>query len=99
MENKKVPMQGRDPGQSVGEKKIKKGRLFSGVVVSDKMDKTIIVSINRYKEHPKYKKRYKISKKYKVDDQKNEFKTGDKVTIQEVRPISKDKRWVALKKI
>lgn len=51
------------------------------------------------KEHPKYKKRYKISKKYKVDDQKNEFKTGDKVTIQEVRPISKDKRWVALKKI
>ncbi len=77
----------------------KKGRLLSGIVVSNKMDKTIVVLINRYKEHPKYKKRYKISKKYKVDDKKNEYKKGDKVIIQECRPISKDKKWKVVKKI
>ena len=48
------------------ENKEKKGRSLKGVVVSDKMDKTIVISVNRYKEHPKYKKRYKISKKYKA---------------------------------
>ena len=73
--------------------------LLSGIVVSDKMDKTIVVLIDRYKEHPKYKKRFKISKKYKVDDRKNEYKEGDKVIIQEVKPISKGKKWIVNKKI
>lgn len=75
-----------------------KGRLFKGVVVSDKMDKTITVLINRYKKHPKYKKRYKVSKKYKVHDEKNEHKKGEIVIIQECKPISKDKKWIVLNK-
>jgi len=70
-----------------------KGRLLKGVVVSDKMDKTIVVLVNRYKEHPKYKKRYRVSKKYKAHDQKNEYKIGDQVVIHESKPISKDKKW------
>jgi small subunit ribosomal protein S17 len=76
----------------------KKGRLFRGVIVSDKMDKTVVVLVNRYKEHPKYKKRYKISKKYKAHNEKNEYKIGDRVVIQENRPISKDKRWIVVTK-
>ncbi len=77
----------------------KKGRLLKGTVVSDKMDKTVVVLVSRYKEHPKYKKRYKAGKKYKAHDQKNEYKVGDKVVIQENRPISKGKRWRVIKKI
>jgi len=76
-----------------------KGRLLKGVITSDKMDKTVVVLINRYKKHPKYKKRYKVSKKYKADDPKNKYKIGNKVIIQETRPISKDKRWKVIKKI
>lgn len=64
-----------------------------GIIISDKMDKTIVVSVSRLKQHPKYKKRYKIDKKYKVHDPKNKFKTGDKVEFIECRPISKDKKW------
>jgi small subunit ribosomal protein S17 len=66
---------------------------FSGVVVSDKMDKTITVRVDGVKIQPKYKKRYTVSKKYKVHDEKNKFKEGDKVEFIECRPISKDKRW------
>ena len=77
----------------------RKGRLLKGVVVSDKMDKTIIVSVSRIKKHPKYKKRYQVNKKYKVDDAKNEYKIGDKVIIKESRPISKDKKWRVNKKL
>jgi small subunit ribosomal protein S17 len=68
-------------------------RRFNGIVVSDKMDKTITVKVDRVKVHPKYKKRYTVSKKYKVHDEKNKFKEGDKVTFVECRPLSKDKRW------
>lgn len=75
----------------------KKGRFFKGVVVSDKMDKTVVVLVNRYKKHPKYKRRYKVSKKYKVHDEKNEYKKEDKVIIQECRPISKNKKWKVIK--
>jgi len=66
---------------------------FSGVVVSDKSDKTIVVKVDRVKIHPKYHKRYKVSRKYKVHDENNEFHTGDKVTFVECRPLSRDKRW------
>ncbi|MCK4554215.1 30S ribosomal protein S17 [Candidatus Parcubacteria bacterium] len=69
---------------------------FDGIVVSDKMDKTIVVKVDRVKIHPKYKKRYTVSKKYKVHDEKNKFKEGDKVSFVECRPLSKDKRWRAL---
>lgn len=67
-----------------------------GVVVSDKMDKTIVVEIVTLKTHPKYKKKYKSSKKYKAHDEENKFKVGDKVVIVESRPYSKDKRWLAI---
>lgn len=71
-------------------------RKVVGVVVSDKMDKTIVVETIRLKTHPKYKKQYKVSKRYKAHDEKNQFKEGDKVVIVETRPLSKDKKWIAL---
>jgi len=72
-------------------------RTMKGVVVSDKMDKTVVVKVNTTKTHPKYLKRYKVSKKYKAHDEKNEFKIGDQVLIVEARPMSKEKRWEARK--
>ena len=66
---------------------------FNGTVLSDKMDKTIVVKVDSVKIHPKYKKRYTMSKKYKVHDEKNKFKVDDKVIFIECRPLSKDKRW------
>jgi len=66
---------------------------FNGVVVSDKMDKTISVRVERVKIAHKIGKRYGVSKKYKVHDEKNQFKEGDKVTFVECRPLSKDKKW------
>lgn len=71
-------------------------RILKGVVVSDKMDKTIVVLVERIKKHPKYKKRYLVSKKYKVHDPERKYHMGDKVQIQECRPISKEKRWIVL---
>lgn len=68
-------------------------KTLAGEVVSDKMDKTVVVQVTTRKPHPKYKKRVKISKKYKAHDEENKCKTGDSVTIMETRPISKDKRW------
>lgn len=68
-------------------------RKFTGVVVSDKNDKTIVVKVESVKIHPKYKKRYTVSRKYKVHDEKNVYKNGDKVSFIECRPLSRDKRW------
>lgn len=70
-----------------------KGKFLKGVVVSDKMDKTVVVSVSRFVKHPLYGKFYKISKKYKAHDEGNVSKVGDKVEIIETRPISKDKRF------
>jgi small subunit ribosomal protein S17 len=69
---------------------------LSGTVVSDKMDKTIVVNVTRYVAHKKYGKYFKIDKRYKAHDEANEFKVGDKVTIVEVKPISKDKHFKVL---
>ena len=74
-------------------------RQLIGTVVSDKMQKTIVVEIERIKEHTKYKKSYKISKRYKAHDEKGEYKEGDKVVIEECKPLSKDKRWKVIKKV
>ncbi len=74
-------------------------RTLKGTVVSDKMEKTVVVEVMRLRVHPKYKKRYKVSKRYKAHDEKNEYKTGDKVIIQETSPRSKEKRWTVVKKI
>lgn len=74
------------------------GKILKGVVVSDKMDKTVVVSISRFVKHPLYGKFYKVSKKYKAHDEENKYKTGDKVEIIETRPISKDKRFKVISK-
>lgn len=69
---------------------------MEGVVVSDKMKGTIVVSVSRFVKHKKYGKFYKITKKYKADDPGNQHKAGEKVAIVETRPISKDKRFKVL---
>ncbi len=74
------------------EKQLKKRRLL-GIVVSDKMEKTRVVAVTRLKKHPKYLKYYKKTTKFKAHDEKNEYKTGDKVVIEETRPLSRGKRW------
>ncbi|MGC9610990.1 MAG: 30S ribosomal protein S17 [Minisyncoccia bacterium] len=74
-------------------------RKIKGTVVSDKMQKTRVVAVTRLVEHPRYGKRYKITNRFKAHDEKNEYKTGDKVMIQEIRPMSKDKRWIIVGKI
>ena len=68
-------------------------RIMQGVVVSDKMEKTIVVNVERKFPHPLYKKFIKRSKRYHVHDEDNQFKMGDIVKIQECRPLSKSKRW------
>jgi len=72
---------------------------LTGTVISNKMQKTVVVSVERLKEHPKYKRRFRVHKKYKAHDEKGEYKVGDKVIIEECRPISKDKRWRVIKKV
>ena len=71
-------------------------RILQGTVVSDKGDKTIIVLVERRVMHPVYKKFIRQSKRYAAHDENNQFKTGDNVSIEESRPISKRKRWVVL---
>lgn len=75
------------------EKSTSKQRQFQGIVVSAKMDKTIVVKVSNLKKHPKYQRRYSVSKKFKVHDEKKQYKEGDKVTFAECRPLSRDKRW------
>jgi small subunit ribosomal protein S17 len=64
-----------------------------GKVVSDKMEKTIVVAVETHKKHPLYHKRIKYTKKFKAHDENNEAKIGDTVRIMETRPLSKDKNW------
>ena len=64
-----------------------------GLVVSDKMEKTVVVSIERRVQHPVYGKMVRRTKRFKAHDERNEAKTGDTVRIMETRPMSKDKRW------
>lgn len=70
-----------------------KGKQLSGVVVSDKMKDTVVVKVSRFIKHPKYGKFLNTDKKYKADDKGNTKKIGDKVTIEECAPISKDKHF------
>ena len=72
---------------------------LQGEVISTKMQKTVVVRVDRVFLHPKYKKRYKVSKKYKAHNILKDVKEGDKVLIEESRPISKEKRWRVVKKI
>ena len=75
----------------VTERNLRKTRV--GKVVSDKMDKTIVVAIEDNVKHPKYGKVVKRTVKLKAHDENNECATGDKVSVMETRPLSKDKRW------
>jgi small subunit ribosomal protein S17 len=71
-------------------------RLLQGVVTSDKGNKTVTVQVDRRVQHPIYKKTVTKSKKYYAHDENNQSKVGDKVTIQESKPISKLKRWIVV---
>lgn len=68
-------------------------RKLKGIIVSNKMLKTAVVRVDRLKKHPKYKKYFKISKRLKAHINSGEYNTGDEVIVQEMRPLSKDKKW------
>jgi small subunit ribosomal protein S17 len=70
-----------------------KRKVREGLVVSDKMDKTVVVAVETRKVHPLYKKAVRVTKRYKAHDENNACKIGDKVKIVETRPLSKEKSW------
>ena len=72
---------------------------LQGIVVSDKMQKTVVVKVESVKEHPKYKRRYKTHKKYKAHDESAQYHVGDTVVIEETNPISKDKHFKVIGKV
>lgn len=72
---------------------------LEGIILSDKMKKTAVVKVARKKTHPKYKKIYTVHKKYKAHCEIEGLKVGDKVVIEECRPISREKKWRIIKKI
>ncbi len=74
-------------------------RRLTGTIVSDKMDKTVVVSVETVTQHPIYRKKYAAHNKFKAHDPKNEYHTGDVVEIEETRPLSRDKRWRVVAKI
>lgn len=74
-------------------------RKLVGVVISDKMQKTVVVRVDRSKQHPRYKKYHTVSKKFKAHDEENKYKVGDTVVIEATRPLSKEKRWTVISKI
>jgi len=76
-----------------GKKERGKAKIREGIVVSDKMDKTVVVAVTRQVKHPAYGKYIRITKKYLAHDAKDSCKTGDYVRISETRPLSKRKRW------
>lgn len=79
------------------EEKVAKNKIITrkkGIVVSDKMNKTVVVAVNTLKTHPKYKKKYQSTKKYKAHDEENSYKIGDMVEIIPCRPLSKDKNYI-----
>lgn len=78
------------------KKTLTKKKTFTGVVVSDKMKDTVVVLVERYEKHPKYGKFVKHKKKFKAHDAGNTKKIGDKVSIQETKPISKDKKFIVI---
>lgn len=77
---------------------ISKKQQLIGLVVSDKMDKTVVVKVDMRKRHAKYKKAYTISKKFKAHDENGEYKTGDRVVIESIRPLSKEKKFKVISK-
>ena len=72
---------------------------MQGLIVSDKMDKTVVVRVDIRKRHPKYHKAYTVSKRFKAHNPENTYKTGDIVVIEQTRPMSKEKKFIVIKKI
>lgn len=81
------------------EKKITKKRVLQGIVTSNKMQKTLVVQVDRTKMNAKYGKQFRTSTKFHVHDEKGEYKVGDIVRFEETRPLSKTKRWRAIGKV
>ena len=81
-------------GHDKGDRNARKVR--EGLVVSDKMDKTVVVAVERLKRHPLYGRVQRVTKKFKAHDEANECKPGDRVRIMETRPMSRHKRWRVL---
>src|SRR5437762_10364115 len=86
-------MQGSDQAPGKGERQAGRRKTMIGVVVSNKMDKTAVVAVERRMQHPLYKKIIRRTKRYKAHDESNEARLGDIVRIAETRPMSKEKRW------
>ena len=78
------------------QQRLNKRKFLSGIVVSDKMNKTRVVQVKWTSKHPAYNKIVRRAAKFKAHDEKNTSKTGDVVRIMETRPLSKEKRWVIL---
>ncbi len=74
-------------------------RQFTGTVVSDKMDKTVVVKVERTVMHPKYGKRYIVSRRFHAHDPQNQYHTGDQVVIAAMRPLSRLKRWKVVQRV
>lgn len=74
-------------------------KILQGEVVSDKMQKTVVVKVTSHQRHPKYRKQYTVFKKYKAHDDKGEYHVGDVVEMEETRPMSKEKKWKVIRKI
>lgn len=74
-------------------------RQLTGTVVSDKMEKTVVVRVERDNVHVRYGKRYTASRKFKAHDETRQYHVGDRVIIEETRPISRDKRWRVIAKV
>jgi small subunit ribosomal protein S17 len=81
------------------DKETKSFRQLIGKVTSAKMQKTVVVAVDKLKMQEKYRKQYKVTKKYKAHDEKGEYKAGDRVIIQETKPMSKEKRWIVIGKV
>lgn len=82
--------------QEITSPKLSKAPKLKGVVVSNKMDKTIVVAVETLKTHPKYLKKYTSTKRYKVHTGDKKYSVGDAVVFQECRPLSKDKKHIAV---
>ena len=95
LDNKAVKMSGGPVRRSFNEG----GRRLTGTVVSDKMKKTVVVAVSQSKKHPKYHKYFTLTTRLKAHDENNEYRVGDKVMIQETRPLSKEKRWRVVEKL
>lgn len=72
---------------------MKQRQQFKGIVVSDAMQKTVVVEVTRFATHPRYHKRMRIRKRFKAHDEENQYKVGDKVIIEATKPMSKEKHW------